>query len=45
MFDSAPAHPLSHYASLEADHLGLPNLVSAEMLKWLDRIDSQAARP
>lgn len=35
-FDSAPAHPGSHYVALEGDHVGLPNLVTAEMLKWLE---------
>jgi dienelactone hydrolase len=35
-FDSAPAHPSSHYVALEGDHGGLPNLVAAAMLKWLE---------
>ena len=36
MFDSAPAHEASRYVVLEGDHMGMPNLVSGEMLKWLE---------
>ena len=38
MFDSALMHPGSRYMALEGDHFGLPNLVAAELLKWLDTL-------
>jgi dienelactone hydrolase len=38
LFDSAPAHPGSRLAVLEGDHFGMPNLVAAELLKWLETI-------
>lgn len=37
MFDAAPANPASRYVALETDHFNLPNVVAAELLKWLGR--------
>jgi pimeloyl-ACP methyl ester carboxylesterase len=36
LFDSAPANPGSRYVVLQADHFGIPSLVAAELLKWLE---------
>ena len=36
MFNSAPANPASRYVALDTDHFNMPNVVAAELLKWLD---------
>lgn len=35
-FESAPAHPQSAYVVIDTDHFGMPQRVSAELLKWLE---------
>ena len=36
MFNSAPANAASRYVALDTDHFNMPNVVAAELLKWLD---------
>ena len=36
MFDSAPAHALSRYVTLDTDHFNVPRMVSGELIKWLE---------
>lgn len=35
VFEQAPAHPLSRYAVVDADHLGTPTAATAVVLEWL----------
>jgi pimeloyl-ACP methyl ester carboxylesterase len=44
-FDSAPAHPLSRYLTLQTDHFDLPKVVAPELLKWLASLDAEGDRP
>lgn len=36
MFDSATPHASSRYLTLESDHFNIPQMVSAEIVKWLE---------
>jgi dienelactone hydrolase len=38
LFDSAPSHASSRYVTLDTDHFGMPKVVAAEFLKWLESL-------
>jgi pimeloyl-ACP methyl ester carboxylesterase len=37
-FERAPAHPLSRYVSVDADHLGTPTAAESVVLEWLQAL-------
>ncbi|HEX5125458.1 MAG TPA: hypothetical protein VFW00_01840 [Rhodocyclaceae bacterium] len=38
IFDKAPAHTKSRYITVNADHIGVPDAASAELVTWLDTL-------
>lgn len=41
IFEGAPAHPHSSYAAIDTDHLGMPERATAELVRWLEAMDTR----